>query len=104
MQYGYADWEPSQAYYAFAQVAGCFDDRAQGGSSESIFQCLVGTDTETLQNASAFVSASGRFGTWGFLPVTDGSFVAQLPSQQLLQKQINGVNILSGVSQIRCYT
>ncbi|MCJ1373276.1 hypothetical protein MMC20_004504 [Loxospora ochrophaea] len=96
MQYGYADWEPSQAYYAFAQVAGCFDDRAQGGSSESIFQCLVGTDTETLQNASAFVSASGRFGTWGFLPVTDGSFVAQLPSQQLLQKQINGVNILSG--------
>lgn len=52
----------------------------------------------TLQNASAVISGSGRFGTWGFLPVTDGTYVQQLPSQQLLKKQVNGVNALVGVS------
>lgn len=51
----------------------------------------------TLQNASAVISGSGRFGTWGFLPVTDGTYVQQLPSQQLLKKQVNGVNALVGV-------
>ncbi|KAI9881282.1 MAG: hypothetical protein M1830_005568 [Pleopsidium flavum] len=96
MQYGYADFVPSQSYYAFAQAAGCFDDRAFGNASTTIFQCLVGKDTMILQNASSFVSASGTYGTWGFLPVTDGAFIQQLPSQQLLRKQINGVRILSG--------
>lgn len=51
----------------------------------------------TLQNASYWVSFSGRYGTWGFLPVTDGTFVQQLPTQQLLKKQVNGVNMLIGV-------
>jgi hypothetical protein len=51
-----------------------------------------------LQAASFNVSASGLFGTWGFLPVTDGVFIQQLPSQQLLQKQVNGINFLSGAS------
>ena len=97
-QYGYADFVPSQSYYAFASAVGCFGPPAlaQNNISNSIFQCLLNKDTETLQNASAFISASGRVGTWGFLPVTDGVFVQQLPSQQLLQKQVNGVNMLVG--------
>ena len=33
---------------------------------------------------------------WGFLPVTDGYFVQQLPSQQLLQKKVNGQRLLVG--------
>ena len=99
MQYGYADFVPSQSYYAFAQAAGCFNDLAFGNfnTSQTIFQCLVSKDTEILQNASAFISSSGMYGTWGFLPVTDGSFIQQLPSQQLLRKQVNGVRMLSGV-------
>ncbi len=105
MQYGYADFVPSQSYYAFAQAAGCFDDRAFGNASTTIFQCLVGKDTMILQNASSFVSASGTYGTWGFLPVTDGAFIQQLPSQQLLKKQVNGVRILSGVCSCSpCFT
>ena len=97
MQYGYADFVPSQSYYAFAQAVGCFDDLAFGNETQTIFQCLVGKDTQTLQNASAYISASGMYGTWGFLPVTDGAFIQQLPSQQLLKKQVNGVRMLSGV-------
>ncbi|KAL8990853.1 MAG: hypothetical protein Q9169_008022, partial [Polycauliona sp. 2 TL-2023] len=88
-QYGYADFVPTQTYYAFASAAGCFDGRAQNNRNTSIFNCLVDKDTETLQNASGTISGSSRFGTWAFLPVTDGSFVQQTPSQQLLTKRHN---------------
>ncbi|KAL9016683.1 MAG: hypothetical protein Q9185_005962 [Variospora sp. 1 TL-2023] len=95
-QFGYADFVPTQFYYAFAAAAGCFGGFPQGNLSASIFQCLVGKDTETLQNASAYVSGNSRYGTWAFLPVTDGSFIQQLPSQQLLEKRVNGRRILAG--------
>ena len=97
-QYSYADFVPSQSYYAFASAVGCFGNPPlpQGNSSSSIFDCLVSVDSAKLQNASAAISASGRFGTWAFLPVTDGVFIQQLPSQQLLSKQVNGVNMLVG--------
>lgn len=100
MQYSYADFVPSQSYYAFASAAGCFGPPAlpQSNISASIFQCLVGTDTETLQHASATISGSSRFGTWAFLPVTDGVFIQQLPSRQLLRKRVNGNRMLVGVS------
>lgn len=103
MQYGYADFVPSQSYYAFASAVGCFGPPAlpQSNISASIFQCLVGKDTETLQNASSTISGSSRYGILAFSPVTDGIFVQQLPSQQLLKKQINGKRILVGVSS-RC--
>ena len=100
MQYGYADFVPSQSFYAFASALGCFGPPAlpQSNTSASIFQCLVGKDTETLQSTSATISCSSRHGTWAFLPVTDGVFIQQLPSQQLLKKQVNGNRILVGVS------
>ncbi|KAL8825770.1 MAG: hypothetical protein Q9191_004216, partial [Dirinaria sp. TL-2023a] len=96
-QWSYADFVPTQSYYAFASAVGCFNGEPQSNiTSTSIFQCLVSKDTVTLQNASAVVSGSGRFGTWGFLPVTDYKYIQQLPSQQLLKKQVNGVNLLVG--------
>lgn len=88
---------PSQSYYAFAHAAGCLGGLAQNNFNNSIFKCLVNKDTKTLQEASAHVSASSNYGTWGFRPVTDGVFIQQLPSQQLLKKQVNGRHILSGV-------
>ncbi|KAK8196504.1 hypothetical protein M8818_006669 [Zalaria obscura] len=96
MQYGYKDWVPSQSYYAFAAEAGCLQTTAYGSSPTTIFECLTMQDTMTLQNASFNVSASGTYGTWGFLPVTDGVFIQDTPSQQLLQKRINGKNLLVG--------
>lgn len=96
MQYGYKDWVPSQAYYAFATHAGCLSNTTYGSSATTIFQCLVAQDTTILQNASSIVSASGVSGTWGFLPVTDGVFVQNAPSQQFLLKQVNGRNLLVG--------
>ena len=53
-------------------------------------------DTNTLINASSTISQSGTYGTWAFLPVTDDVFVQDLPSRQLLRREVNGLNILSG--------
>ena len=82
------------------ELAGCGRDSDSGYSSYSstVFDCLVAADSETLQNASFKVSESGQFGTWAFLPVTDGTFVQELPSDQLLNGRVNGKRILSGVS------
>lgn len=49
-----------------------------------------------MQNASAKVSEASPFGGFAFVPVTDGTFVQQRPSQQLLSKAVKGKRILSG--------
>ncbi|GKT82112.1 carboxylesterase 2 [Colletotrichum tofieldiae] len=90
-QHAYDDAIPTQAYTTFAARAGCMSNTA-----DDTFDCLVTTDTLTLQKASANVSESGVYGTWGFLPVTDGVFIQQRPSQQLVDKRVNGRTILVG--------
>lgn len=75
-------------------MVGCAPSLAYGAHSGTIFDCLVSKDTDTLQNASATLSETGKYGTWCFLPVTDGSFVQELPSRQLLRREINGLNLL----------
>ncbi|KAF2032351.1 alpha/beta-hydrolase [Setomelanomma holmii] len=94
-QYGYKDWVPSQAYYAFATKAGCIIGE-YGNATQTLFACLRSKDTATLQNASVAVTAGGTFGTWAFLPVTDGVLVQSAPSSQLLEKRINGRSLLVG--------
>ena len=95
-QYGYADWVPSQSYYAFANYAGCFTGTAYGFETkpQTIFECLVTKDTHTLQNASFYISSTANYGVWGFLPVTDHVLIQDLPSQQLAQKRVNGQRLL----------
>jgi len=96
-QYDYNDWVPSQAYYSFATYAGCAPTTGAGANNTTpIFECLVGKDVETITNASATVSQLTFYGTWAFLPVTDGVFVQDLPSRQLGRGQVNGLRILSG--------
>lgn len=91
------DWQPSQAYYAFASAAGCDTKNAYlHPGSKPIFDCLVEADAATLIEASANVSQSGSLTTWAFLPVTDGKFIQNLPSKQLAQGNINGLNHLAG--------
>ncbi|EMR71056.1 putative inactive carboxylesterase 4 protein [Eutypa lata UCREL1] len=89
-QYNYNDFLPTQAYYAFATAAGCPPTFAYGNSSQTIFRCLQSQDTLTLQQASHNISTSGTFGSWAFLPVTDGDFIRETPSQALLKRKING--------------
>ncbi|KAJ4362602.1 hypothetical protein N0V95_001407 [Ascochyta clinopodiicola] len=88
-QHKYNDDQPTKAYNDFVAAAGC-------SSSSEKLQCLRSADTVVVQNASAKVSEAGPFGTFAFLPVTDGSFVKQLPSQQLAARAVKGVRVLSG--------
>ncbi|ETN41115.1 uncharacterized protein HMPREF1541_03050 [Cyphellophora europaea CBS 101466] len=99
MQHDYNGWVPTQSFYALAAVVGCSAAISEpygrvGG--QTVLACLQGVDEETLANASATVSQSGTYGTWAFLPVTDGALVPGLPSQQLLRRKINGLNALVG--------
>lgn len=93
-QYPYNDQVPTQYYQAFAEAAGCADG---SDTTATVFDCLVGVDTAVLQNASATVSESGEFGTFAFLPVTDGDFLQAPPSQQLFEKAVSGKRLLIGV-------
>ncbi|KAF1961207.1 alpha/beta-hydrolase [Byssothecium circinans] len=87
-QHEYSDAIPSAAYNDFATAAGC-------DNSTHTLQCLRDTDTAILQSASAKVSEATPFGTFAFLPVTDGTFIQQRPSQQLSSKSLSGKRILS---------
>ncbi|PQE09501.1 Carboxylesterase type B protein [Rutstroemia sp. NJR-2017a BVV2] len=84
MQYDYDGLMPEEGWRKFVGAVGC-----GGKGNGSVFECLVGKDTVTLQNASAYVSASGEYGQWGFLPVTDGEFLVSRPSEQLLAGRNN---------------
>lgn len=86
---------PSQGYYAFAAAAGC-PVVGYGNYSQTLFACLQSKDTAALQNASFAVTAASTYGTWAFLPVTDHVLVQSLPSSQLLEKRVNGRNLLIG--------
>ncbi|KAF2640931.1 alpha/beta-hydrolase [Massarina eburnea CBS 473.64] len=87
-QHAYDDPVPSTAYKDFASAAGCL------GYTDTL-QCLRDADTSILQNASVQASEAGPFGTFAFGPVTDGKFVQQLPSEQLVSKNLTGKRILS---------
>ncbi|KAK6524937.1 hypothetical protein TWF281_011827 [Arthrobotrys megalospora] len=94
-QYNFNAQKPTKDYLAFAQLAGCYNGGPVPASS-SIITCLRGKDTITLQQANSVVSASGIVGTWAFVPVTDGTYVQQLPSQQLASGKLNGKKHLTG--------
>lgn len=68
-QYKYNDPQPTSKYYAFSQAAGC-------GSSGDVFDCLVGKDTETLQQASFAVTQQSTYGYWYVLTTALAPFSA----------------------------
>ncbi|KAI1079752.1 alpha/beta-hydrolase [Whalleya microplaca] len=95
-QWNFDGAQPSDSYNRFAERVGCLADDVVASNS-SVFDCLVSADTVVLQNASAEVTASGIYGQWAFLPVTDGTFIKERPTEQLLKGgEVNGVRVLVG--------
>ncbi|ORY54941.1 Alpha/Beta hydrolase protein [Pseudomassariella vexata] len=93
-QWKYDDILPSQSYYRLAQEAGCLTD--QTASTVSIFDCLQTTDTLVLQNASNYISTTGLYGQWAFVPVTDDTLIQCRPTEQLAVKpRTNGIRLLT---------
>ncbi|KAK9774892.1 putative Alpha/Beta hydrolase protein [Seiridium cardinale] len=95
--YKYDDTVPTTFYDAFVDLVGCRQNVTYARNYTSVFQCLVNTDTLLLQNASGTVSTTyGYFGSFAFLPVIDGDYVWDRPSQQLQAGKVNGKRILVG--------
>ncbi|KAF2183864.1 alpha/beta-hydrolase, partial [Zopfia rhizophila CBS 207.26] len=88
-QYDYNKTIPTQHYYDFSSKAGC-------GEQGAVLECLKSKDSMVLQRANSNVSTSGTYGTWAFLPVTDGVYLQAPPSVQLNAKKVNGAKILVG--------
>ncbi|OHW95365.1 carboxylesterase family protein [Colletotrichum incanum] len=72
---------PTKTYQMLAERVGC----SSTGSSSSLFSCLQNADSQSLQNASDWVSTQGRYGQWAWGPVIDGKLVRDTPSNQLSQ-------------------
>lgn len=92
-QYNYFDTVPTKAYQMLAAEVGC---SYQLGNFEGLFECLSSASFAKLAIASNIVSAGGFYGTWAFVPVTDGTFVTQVPSAQLLTGKLNGASVMVG--------
>ena len=95
-QFSFNDGITNQAYVAFAEACGCGSN--QDADNGSVLDCLRNTDSNTLQAANYNVTQTSDYGTWKFLPVTDGEYLRSLPTAQLASGSVNGDRMLSGVS------
>ena len=60
-------------------------------SAQDTLDCLRTVDVNLLQNANAVISTSGFLGTFVFVPVVDGTFITERPTELLKAGKVNGV-------------
>ncbi|KAI0148284.1 putative carboxylesterase [Hypoxylon sp. NC0597] len=95
--YRYNDSVPTARYDKFVDLAGCGQSSYKLSNFTSAFDCLVAADSAVLQNASGAVSTTqGYFGSFAFLPVVDGDYIQERPSEQFLHGNVTGKRILVG--------
>ncbi|KAI1104358.1 alpha/beta-hydrolase [Jackrogersella minutella] len=93
-QWDYDGARPTAHYNRFVESVGCHTDEIKANGS--VFECLTSADTVKLQNASDYVSTTGLYGQWAFVPVTDGRLIQERPTSQLLKgEKLNGIRMLS---------
>ena len=60
-------------------------------SAKDTLDCLRTVDVNSLQSANVEINASGFFGTFVFVPVVDGSFITERPTELLKAGKVNVV-------------
>ena len=60
-------------------------------SAQDTLDCLRAVDVDSLQSANLEINASGFFGTFVFVPVVDGNFITERPTELLKAGKVNGV-------------
>ena len=63
-------------------------------SAQDTLDCLRAVDVNSLVNANLEINASGFFGTFVFVPVVDGSFITERPTELLKAGKVNGVRYI----------
>ncbi|KAJ6462025.1 Alpha/Beta hydrolase protein [Mycena vitilis] len=86
-QYLYNNRVPQTVFNDVAAQAGCNGTEA--------LDCLRAVDTATLVDINVNTITAGFQGTFTFVPVIDGSFIRQSPTDALLRGEVNGDVILS---------
>ncbi|KAF9443305.1 alpha/beta-hydrolase [Macrolepiota fuliginosa MF-IS2] len=87
-QYAFNDPVPEQLFSEVVQSTGC-------SSATDTLACLRQVDVNVLEQANTNISGSGFFGTFLFVPVVDGHFITERPTQLLRQGKVNGQAFLS---------
>ena len=64
-------------------------------SSENTLGCLREVDVNVLAIVNEKINVAGFFGTFTFVPVVDGTFIRQRPTQSLKEGKVNGVGLES---------
>ncbi|KAF8886048.1 Alpha/Beta hydrolase protein [Gymnopilus junonius] len=70
-------------------------EQTQCSSTTDALKCLRQVDVNTLQAANTQINSAGFFGTFVFVPVVDGTFITDRPTQVLKNKRTNGDIILT---------
>ncbi len=63
-------------------------------SSQDTLECLRNADIELLDSMNSNIAANGFYGTFIFVPVVDGTFITERPSEALKKGKVNGVSLL----------
>ena len=62
-------------------------------NASDTFSCLVDTDAAVLEAANLAICQSAFFGTFTFVPVVDGDFIVDRPTEIIRRGRLNGVSI-----------
>ncbi|KAL4263890.1 Carboxylic ester hydrolase [Pleurotus pulmonarius] len=87
-QYPFNGAVPERIFSQVVSHTGC-------GSASDALSCLRAVNASTLQAANVNVSRSGFSGTYVSVPVVDGEFITQRPTQALRQGKVNGRALLA---------
>ena len=60
-------------------------------SAQDTLDCLRAVDVNSLESANVEINAGGFFGTFVLVPVVDGSFITERPTELLKAGKVNGV-------------
>ncbi|KAK1229855.1 hypothetical protein PQX77_007073 [Marasmius sp. AFHP31] len=82
-QYAYNDTIPQALYDQVVEEVNCT-------SSQDTLKCLREADAGVIGAANEKINANAFFGTFALVPVVDGTFIKQRPTQALKEGKVNG--------------
>ncbi|PPQ79101.1 hypothetical protein CVT25_002894 [Psilocybe cyanescens] len=90
-QYKFNDRIPETLYSEVVAQTNC-------SSAADTLDCLRNVDVDILETANMVINNSGFFGTFVFVPVVDGTFITDRPTQLLKQGKVNGEILFSNTN------
>ncbi|TFK35578.1 Alpha/Beta hydrolase protein, partial [Crucibulum laeve] len=87
-QYKFNDPIPEKIYDSLVSMTGC-------SPSNDTLACLRTADSNFLDTANVNITLNGFFGTFVTVPVIDGTFITESPTELFKQRKVNGEFLLA---------